>query len=50
MQRNHFGPNSILGMATLALAIGAFILKVTGSLREAFDLALSRQEARSNAA
>jgi len=32
-------------MATLALAIGAFILTVTGSLREAFDLALSREEA-----
>ena len=32
-------------MAALALAIGAFILTVTGSLREAFDLALSREEA-----
>jgi len=32
-------------MAALALAIGAFILTVTGSMREAFDLALSRQEA-----
>jgi ABC-type antimicrobial peptide transport system permease subunit len=45
VQRNHFGPNSIFGTATLALAIGAFILTVTGSLREAFDLALSRQKA-----
>jgi ABC-type antimicrobial peptide transport system permease subunit len=32
-------------MAALALAIGAFILTVTGSMREAFDLDLSRQEA-----
>jgi hypothetical protein len=32
-------------MAALALAIGAFILTVTGSLREAFDLGLSREEA-----
>ncbi|MDH4136240.1 MAG: ABC transporter permease, partial [Anaerolineae bacterium] len=45
MQRNHLTSNPILGMAALALAIGAFILTVTGSLREAFDLALSREEA-----
>jgi ABC-type antimicrobial peptide transport system permease subunit len=32
-------------MAALALAIGAFMLTVTGSLREAFHLALSREEA-----
>ena len=49
MQRNHLTPNPIsssqFGIAALALAIGAFILTVTGSLWEAFDLALSRQEA-----
>ncbi|NIO70273.1 MAG: FtsX-like permease family protein [Anaerolineae bacterium] len=49
MQRNYLTsnpiPSSLFGMAALTLAIGAFILTVTGSLREAFDLALSRQEA-----
>jgi putative ABC transport system permease protein len=45
VQRNDFTSNPILGMAALALTIGAFILTVTGSLREALDLALSRQEA-----
>ena len=45
MQRNHLTSNPILSKAALALAIGAFILTVTGSLREAFYLALSREEA-----
>jgi hypothetical protein len=45
VQRNRFTSSPILGMAALALAIGAFILTVTGSLREAFHLALSRGEA-----
>lgn len=47
MQRNQLTSNSssLFGIAALALAIGAFILTVTGSLWEAFDLALSRQEA-----
>jgi ABC-type antimicrobial peptide transport system permease subunit len=49
VQRNHLLsnpiPSALFGMAALALAIGAFILTVTGSMREAFDLALSRQEA-----
>jgi putative ABC transport system permease protein len=45
VQRNHLTSNPILGLAALALAIGAFVLTVTGSLREAFDLAWSREEA-----
>jgi ABC-type antimicrobial peptide transport system permease subunit len=45
VQRNDLTSHPILGMAALALTIGAFILTVTGSLREAFDLALSREEA-----
>jgi len=45
VQRNDLTSHPILGLAALALAIGAFILTVTGSMREAFDLALSREEA-----
>jgi hypothetical protein len=45
VQRNRFTSNPILGMAALALASAAFILTVTGSLREAFHLTLSQEEA-----
>jgi len=45
VQRNHLTSNPIPGIAALALAIRAFIMMETGSLREALDLALSRQEA-----